>query len=172
MPTRTFMYWNIENFGAGKRGKYTVTGPQLVNFIANVIIRNNVSLFAMNEVRSSLGNQLGLDLAFALNSVQVTANWTHHASPKFMKGRDEQYLFLWRRDWIGNTNFVWAFDNPSSPPPLLGFPTQVTTAWPPSTRPVPATSTASSARATTWRRSRTSSPRPATTAWSSWATAT
>lgn len=131
MPTRTFMYWNIENFGAGKRGKYTVTGPQLVNFIANVIIRNNVSIFAMNEVRSSLGNQLGLDLAFALNSVQVTANWTHHASPKFMKGRDEQYLFLWRRDWIGNTNFVWAFDNPSSPPPLLGFPTQVTTARPP-----------------------------------------
>ncbi|HEX6086221.1 MAG TPA: hypothetical protein VF266_16950 [Thermoanaerobaculia bacterium] len=131
MATRTLMYWNVENIGLGKRGKYTVTAAELVDIIAKVVLDTNVDVIAMNEIRSNLGRQLGDDIVAALDSKHGAGQWARQASPQFTKGRLEQYLFIWRTSRLTANGFAWQFPNPMPPPANLGFPNQVTSDRPP-----------------------------------------
>lgn len=134
MGTITFMYWNIENFGVGTnskgqpatKGKFTLTGPEMVQCIAKVALDLGASIVGLNEIRSGLGATLGPAIATALG-----ASWQSAYSPKF-GARHEEYIFLWNTNKVTTyAAFQHQFPDPARPGKLLGFPLQAKSDRPP-----------------------------------------
>jgi hypothetical protein len=135
VPTLRILYWNIENFGAGANGKYTISGPEVMDLIAEVIVVNNIDVAGFNEIRSNLGATIAPAIATRCRGLTggAVGRWGHSASPQFITGRLEQYAYVYDTNFVTFQNVRWRFPNPNYPPgpQYLGFPNQITSSRPP-----------------------------------------
>jgi hypothetical protein len=119
MPTFNVMAWNIQNYGSTKHANY---GAELVDFIARVMLRNNVSVAGICEIRNLHAATIGVDLATQLNNT-VGPQWHFGYSAAFGTARWEQYLFVWNNNIITNNSFITSFPIPATnPQQYYGFP--------------------------------------------------
>lgn len=134
MPAIILMSWNIENFGDTK---FMVNNgrDELIDLICAVIDENVVSIAGFQELRSNRAAAIGQLMVTNLDARTSAGRWAFQASPKFVKNRWEQYLFVWDTHNVGLYNapnsFQSDFASAAPPPALIGFPRQKASDRPP-----------------------------------------
>lgn len=131
MPQLDFMGWNIENFGDTKY-KITNGREELLTFVAEVIIKNNVAVAGFSEIRSNRAEEIGKTLVAILDR-GTSGVWAFKKSDQFVSNRLEQYLFVWDTNQVNAGVFQHKFVDTKATKQgaLIGFPRQATKDRPP-----------------------------------------